>query len=82
MTPEQLADGEAAVEKIVAFISDFYPPLKMFAPLIDAFLREQVAIIKAGVADGSIVSDGQGFVPAHGQSTYDPKTGVFTGKKT
>ena len=77
MTPEQLADGEAAIEKIVAFISDFYPPLKMFAPLIDAFLRQQVAIIKAGVADGSIIADGQGGFVRADNSRFDPKTGKF-----
>jgi len=77
MTPQQLEDGELAVEKIIAFAADLYPPLALYAPIIDAFLRHQVALIKAGVADGSIIADGKGGFVRSDNSRFDPKTGDF-----
>jgi hypothetical protein len=57
-----------------------YPPLEMAVlaePIIAFVIKHQAAKLKAGLADGSIISDGHGgFVPAT-NSRYDPNTGFF-----
>lgn len=58
-------------------VSVFYPPIQPAVPIIQFFIKHEVAVLKTGLMDGSIVPDGQGgFVPIT-NSRYDPRTGEF-----
>ena len=83
-----LADGRnrESVEGVLRAIGAFYPPalaLAAAAPVIQKLASLGLRVLESGLMDGSIVPDGAGgFVPAHGQSIYDPATGRFTGEKS
>jgi len=77
----ELSDG------IFAVLVALYPPLAalkiVIVPLLRAAVNSAATSLAKGIADGTIEPDGAGgFRPAHGQSIYDPKTGIFTGEKT
>lgn len=83
MTNDEIDMVEAALLDLLKIGSVAYPSLALAAPLIAIWLKFQFHKLRIGIADGSIVSDGMGgLVPAHGQSIYDPITGIFTGRKT
>lgn len=82
MTPEDLDRAEGVLIDLVRCGVKFAPPpyntmLSLVLPLIESFVRHQVAQVKTGIADGSIISDGRGgFVP-NTNSRFNPKTGKF-----
>lgn len=80
-----LASGEydkqaAFAENMLSELGLVFPPAAMVEKGIEMFL----AINKWTAPRAPVVPDGRGgFVPAHGQSTFDPETGEFTvGRKT
>lgn len=78
--------GERMGEELIGLAGLFFPPVAAagLAPHTIQRLAWLAAMaLRSGITSGSIVSDGRGgFIPAHGQSEFDPKTGLFTGKKT
>ena len=86
LTPEQ----SGTIDEVVLIISKAlkvaamaYPPIAPAIPVLNAVIALEARKLKGGLADGSIVPDSQGgFIPAHGQSIFDPKTGRFTGGHT
>lgn len=84
MTTDQI---DALVKGIFDVLAAIYPPIGalkfLIIPLLRAAISSAATSIAKGIADGTIVPDGRGgFIPAHGQSKYDPATGEFTGEKT
>lgn len=83
MTNVEIDAGVDAVISILRLVSLFSPRLRRSLPLVSWILHREASKLKAGIADGSIIPDGQGgLIPAHGQSEVDPVTGFFTGRKT
>jgi len=83
MTPTDIGAIGAFVHEAVTVASTFYPPLALFAPGITTGIVSGLGKVVADVKSGAIVKDGAGgYIPAHGQSEYNPMTGEFTGKKT
>ena len=82
MVPEDLDRVEGALVELARIGVKFAPPpynviLGAALPIIESLVRHQIAQVKIGIADGTIVADGNGgFVPAS-NSHYDPKTGEF-----
>lgn len=78
--------GEKTGEEILGVATMFFPALSAagLAPkTVQRLAWLSAMALRSGLANGSIVSDGRGgFIPAHGQSKYDPATGFFTGEKT
>ena len=78
-----LADIEAGASLIDTFLkigSVFIPAL--IIPADALAIAEFLVPIILGLGS-TMVPDGKGgFIPAHGQSLYDPRTGIFTGKTT
>lgn len=77
MTAGEIDQAAAVAQDLIIVGAGFYPPLAPIVPLLKAFVVQQAAILKTGLANGSIVPDGRGgFVPAS-NSHFDPKTGEF-----
>jgi hypothetical protein len=76
----EIETGASLIEMFLKIGSVFIPALIIPADAIA--IAEFLVPIMLGVGS-TMVPDGKGgFVPAHGQSLYDPRTGIFTGKKT
>lgn len=79
-TVAELEAGASLLETFLKIGSIFIPAL--IVPAEGLAVAEFLLPIFLGLGAAS-VPDGQGgYIPAHGQSIYDPKTGFFTGKKT
>ena len=80
ITPEQSAEIDTGAEVLLGLLKlggSFYPPLGAAYPILNYVVTREVANLKTGLANGTIVPDGQGgFVPAT-NSHYDPVTGRF-----
>ena len=78
-----LAEIEAGASLIETFLkigSIFIPALVV--PAEGLAIAEFLVPIMLGVGSAMVPDGKDGFVPVHGQSLYDPRTGIFTGKKT
>ena len=78
MTPAQIDEGVAVMGELVKVIGQLYAPAAAAAPFIMMLVKLEAWKLKAGLADGSLVSDGTPFgVVPKTNSRYDPKTGRF-----
>jgi hypothetical protein len=76
----EIEDGASLIDTFLKIGAVFVPALTVPADALA--IAEFLVPILLGVGS-TMVSDGQGgFVPSHGQSLYDPRTGIFTGKHT
>lgn len=82
MIPEDLDRVENILLDLTRAGVRFAPPpynimLGMALPFLESYVRHQISVVRTGVADGSIISDGRGgWIPAS-NSRYDPETGRF-----
>jgi hypothetical protein len=77
VTPGDIDTTETVLIDLLKVGAVFYPPLAVALPIVTSFIQQQTANLKTGLANGTIVPDGQGgFVPIT-NSRYDPKTGEF-----
>lgn len=68
----------AAVQRLLGLLGAVWPPARLVSRALAAFV-----LLNRVTSPAEIIADGKGgFIPKHGQSIYDPKTGRFTGKKT
>jgi hypothetical protein len=78
-----LALPEGAYDPEIRLADTFLRGLGLQGQVADAVLHVLLAINAATAPKEGVVPDNQGgYIPAHGQSEYDPVTGAFTGKKT
>jgi hypothetical protein len=83
MTNDEIDTAGAALIDLLLIGARLYPPLEPAIPTLCKIIVYETHALKLGIANGSIIPDGcGGFIPAHSQSYYDPKTGEFTGRKT
>lgn len=76
----EIEAGASLIETFLKIGSIFIPALTV--PAYGLAIAEFLVPIMLGVGS-TMVPDGHGGqIPAHGQSLYDPRTGIFTGKKT
>ena len=76
----EIEAGASLIETFLKIGSIFIPALTI--PAEGLAIAEFLVPIILGVGS-TMVPDGHGGqIPAHGQSLYDPRTGIFTGKKT
>jgi hypothetical protein len=69
----------AFTEQMLGELGIVFPPAAMVEKGIEVFLL----INKMTAPRGGVIPDGRGgFIPEHGQSVYNPKTGEFTGETT
>lgn len=77
MTVDDIEAAETVLIDLLKVGSAFYPPLAVATPIVTSVIQQQMAALKTGLANGTVVPDGQGgFVPVT-NSRYDPKTGEF-----
>lgn len=80
---DEIDRGVEIISSIISLGAGANPMVAAAAPLLNAYVKFEASRWKAMLEAGTIIPDGQGgFIPAHGQSIYDPKTGFFTGQKT
>jgi hypothetical protein len=60
MAPEDVDRLETILFDLVTVGAQFYPPMAIAVPLFQSFVKYETAKIRAGLADGSIISDNQG----------------------
>ena len=60
MVPEDIDRTEAIMIDLLKVGGTFYPPLAMAVPILTAAIKHYGAYLRAGLADGSIISDGRG----------------------
>ena len=76
----EIEAGASLIETFLKIGSIFIPALTV--PAYGLAIAEFLVPIMLGVGS-TMVPDGKGGqIPAHGQSLFDPRTGIFTGKKT
>jgi hypothetical protein len=76
----ELEAGASLIDTFLKIGAVFIPALAVPADALA--VAEFLVPILLGVGS-TMVPDGQGgFVPSQGQSLYDPRTGIFTGKHT
>jgi hypothetical protein len=88
MTTEEIDMAEAAILDLIKIGTAYYPPLAVSAPFIATFIKFEATKIRVGLADGSIVPDGQGglvpvtnsrVMPDGSLRPYDPQRRTHTG---
>jgi hypothetical protein len=60
MTEDQLDQAGAILIDLLKVGASFYPPLAIAAPVVTSIIKLQTASLKAGLAAGEILPDGQG----------------------
>jgi hypothetical protein len=60
MTTDDIAHVEALMFDLLKVGAQFYPPLAIALPILQSLVIYEGAKIRAGLADGSIIPDGQG----------------------
>lgn len=76
----EIEAGASLIETFLKIGSIFIPALTV--PAYGLAVAEFLVPIMLGVGSAMVPDGKGGYVPAHGQSLYDPRTGIFTGKKT
>jgi hypothetical protein len=65
------------LQDTIGIVTSVYPAFAIAAPFLKGFIKTEAHKLKNGLADGTMVPDGEGgFVP-NTNSKYDPKTGKF-----
>lgn len=60
MAPEDIDRVEAILLDLVTIGAEFYPPMAIAVPLLQAIVKYEGMKIKAGLANGTIIADGSG----------------------
>ena len=72
-------DGQLAeFDKLLSTVGAIIPQALVAKEILDGL----VALNKATAPVAVVPDKHGGYIPAHGQSIYDPVTGEFTGEKT
>ena len=60
MVPEDIDRTEAIMIDLLRIGATFYPPLALATPILTAIIKDYGVNLRTGLADGSVIPDGQG----------------------
>ena len=60
MVPEDIDRTEAIMIDLLKIGGTFYPPLALATPILTAIIKDYGVNLRTGLADGSVIPDGQG----------------------
>lgn len=76
-TDEEIDLAAKVIIDLLKLGAEVFPALGPALPTLTVFIRWEAFKLKAGIADGSIVPDGQGGLVPSSNSRYNAKNGKF-----